>query len=155
MLDAEYARAFVKPAWFEERDGLKVLSGVILQEGRAATGGRAELFAPGACIWQEQGVELRNRHSSRMGSRILARVKPVREDDGTIRFSVPISDAIRRVCNATGGGLSAEFVPLMEHRTAAGVREIEHALLLGCAFVRAPEYAQAKAEIRQRAERRW
>ena len=134
-----------------------VLEGVIIQEGRAAQGGRAEVFAPGSCIWRPRGVELRNVHSSSPRSRILGHVVPERDDEGNIRFEEPLTPILRRVAESANG-LSLEFVPLCEHRTAAGVREIEQALVVAVAFTRKPEYAQAKAEMRRRAprrERRW
>ena len=154
MLDSEFleCRQSAEIAGTFEKGRLE---GVIIQEGRAARGGRAEVFAPGACMWRPSGVELRNVHSSRSGSRVLALVKPERGDDGNIRFTEPLTPAIRRAAERSDG-LSLEFVPLSEHRTAAGVREIEQALVLAVAFTHAPEYSQARAEMRaKRRERRW
>ena len=155
MLDSEY---------LECRDGgcdISVggpskLEGVIIQEGRAARGGRAEVFAPGSCLWRPRGIELRNVHSSSPRSRILAHVVPERDDDGNIRFEEPLTPVLRRTVEQASG-LSLEFVALTEHRTAAGVREIEQALVVAVAFTRKPEYSQAKAEMRNapRRERRW
>ena len=157
MLDSEF---------LECRDGgydLSVgapskLEGIIIQEGRAAAGGRAEVFAPGSCLWRPRGVELRNVHSSQPGSRIMAHVVPERDGDGNIRFEHRLTAELRRAVER-GDGLSLEFVPLSEHRTAAGVREIEQALVLAVAFTASPEYAQARAEMRAKAalrrERRW
>ena len=132
-----------------------VLQGIIIQEGRAARGGRAEVFAPGSCIWRPRGVELRNVHSSSPKSRILGHVLPTRDADGNIRFEEPLTPTLRTFAERANG-LSLEFVPLTEHRTAAGVREIEQALVVAVAFTKRPEYWQAKAEMRaSRRERRW
>ena len=41
------------------------LHGQILQEGRAATAGRAELFAPGSITWPADGVRILDKHHGR------------------------------------------------------------------------------------------
>ena len=130
----------------------EMLRGTVLQEGRAAAGGRAEVFAPGSCTWPSEGIELLTAHRRR-GGRPLCRVPLERQDDGRLTFETPATAEIR---SAYREGLSVEFLPAMEHRTAAGVREIELALVGAAAFTAKPEYAQAKAEIRvRRTERRW
>ena len=53
----------------EASDGPK-LRGTILQEGRAAKGGRAELFAPGSVVWASDGIALLAEHR---GAELAAR----------------------------------------------------------------------------------
>ena len=132
--------------------GKRELKGVVLQEGRAASGGRLELFAPGACTWPVAGIELRERH----GGRIMATVEPERDRRGRIVFRTRATAEMReRVRQASG--LSAEFYCLSDETMPGGVREIRSALLRGAAFTDNPEYEQAQAEIRNkhRRERRW
>ena len=155
MLDSEYLEC--RDGGYDiSVGGPSKLEGVIIQEGRAARGGRAEVFAPGSCIWRPRGVELRNVHSSSPRSRILGHVVPSRDDEGNIRFEEPLTPTLRAIVERADG-LSLEFVPLSEHRTAAGVREIEQALVVAVAFTKRPEYSQARAEMRgaPRRERRW
>ena len=38
------------------------LHGVLVQEGRAASGGRSELFAPGSVSWPSTGVNILTEH---------------------------------------------------------------------------------------------
>ena len=50
------------PVEIREGDNGQTLSGTILQEGRAATGGRRELFVPGSVTWPVEGMDLLVRH---------------------------------------------------------------------------------------------
>ena len=45
----------------EAKDGPR-LHGILLPEGRAAQGGRAELFVPGAMVWPSEGVKILAKH---------------------------------------------------------------------------------------------
>ena len=121
------------------------LHGVILQEGRAATGGRAEVFTPGSATWPQDGVEIRAEH----GGPAQAVAFPVRLDDGRIEIRAAASQPIQDAVKAGKRFMSVEFHALQEQRTRGGVREIQRALLTGAALVSTPEYNQTKAEVRQ------
>lgn len=121
-----------------------MLHGVILQEGRAATGGRAEVFAPGSVVWPASGVEVLTEHR---GAAVATAV-PTREANGEIRIALPAGPALFAAYQAGKRMLSVEFHSLSEARTAGGVRELRRALVDRVALVRAGEYDQARAEIR-------
>lgn len=126
-----------------------MLRGVILAEGRAARGGRAELFAPGAVCWPADGIAILAEHRGRE----LARVLPTREANGEIRIETRATDDIRRAVDVDGRRfLSVEFFAHRETLTAAGVREIERATVDAAALVPSGEYAQATAEVRSKRE---
>ena len=75
----------------DERLG-PMLRAVILQEGRAASGGRSELFAPGSSTWSEQGIEIKVGHNGEVET--LAH--PVRSPEGgksVLRFEQPIGSS--------------------------------------------------------------
>ena len=128
------------------------MNGVILQEGRAAAGGRAELFVPGSVSWPESGISIRAAHRGAEEVRAI----PIREPDGTIRVSAVATPAIVEAVRAGRDSMSVEFFPLRENRTAGGVREIERALIDGAALTSDPEYKQTAAEVRnKRARRVW
>ena len=100
---------------------------MIVQEGRAAAGGRSELFAPGSVTWPESGISHQN--GAWRALRKSAR-SPIREPDGVIRVSAVATPAIV----ARGAGLAkiamspSNSTRYEEHRTAAGVREVLRAL---------------------------
>ena len=73
------------PVEIRESDNGQTLSGVILQEGRAATGGRRELFVPGAVTWPVEGMDLLIRHGGPRAVRVL----PSSGDAGEITFATP------------------------------------------------------------------
>ncbi len=123
-----------------------MLHGVILQEGRAAAGGRAEVFAPGALVWPNDGIGILTEHRGA----VEARAVPTREPNGEIRISTPATPAIVRAVDQGKQHMSVEFHAVWEHRTAAGVREIELALLDAAALTDKPEYEQTRAELRER-----
>ena len=88
--------------------------------------------------------EYHDRRHSRVGSHhdapaVNARRDPVLDR----RWTVP-------VC-------STSLAPwaLDEHWTACRVREIRRAMVSAAALTDRPEYVQARAEVRQRKERRW
>ena len=121
-----------------------MLHGVILTEGRAARGGRAELFAPGAVVWPSDGIAIRLEHRGAEAARAV----PTRE--GTeVRISTPATPDIFRAVRDGRRWMSVEFTSLRETRTAGGVREIESALVDGAALVETPEYQQTRAEVRE------
>ena len=121
------------------------LFGVAIQEGRVAQG-RSELFAPNSLQWSSDGIGILAEHRGAEESR----AHPVRARDGSItieaRATAPLLDAWRSGRQA----MSIEFVAHDEFVTAAGVREIRGAVLLAVALVHDGEYAQARAELRER-----
>ena len=123
-----------------------VLSGVVLAEGRAATGGRAEVFAPGAVTWPPDGIGIATEHYGRPEVRAV----PTRDEGGRIRIEARATPALFAAVQSGKRYLSVEFYALRETRTAGGVREIQRALVDQAALVSNPEYAQATAEIRSR-----
>ena len=129
----------------ELRQSGRYLEGVIVQEGRAATGGRAEVFAPNSVEWLADGIDILARH---LGDSEVKAI-PVRDAEGRIRIRALATDALRRAFAAGRRFLSVEFVAKKEIRTLGGVREIQSALVLAAALVRNPEYGMAVAELRQ------
>ena len=128
-----------------------MLRGVILQEGRAATGGRAELFAPGAAVWPSDGIAILAEHRGAE----LARAVPTREPNGEIRIETLATPAIFAAVEQGGKRhMSIEFRSVREVRTAGGIREIQRAHVDAAALTDRPEYGQARAEVRQRKGRR-
>ena len=127
-----------------EADGGPRLYGTILQEGRAAGGGRAELFAPGSVSWPADGIEIRTVHKGAAELRAV----PTRAADGRIQISARATPAIVAAVNGGKRGMSVEFTALREQRTAAGVREIERAFVDAAALTSVPEYEQTRAELR-------
>ena len=119
------------------------LHGVALTEGRAARGGRAELFAVGACCWPEGGVNVLLVHHGAPEARATAE-----RVGAEIRISAPATPAIFAAVQAGAKWLSVEFHSVQETRTAGGVREIERAVLTGCCLTDDPEYHQTSAEVR-------
>ena len=129
-----------------EAKGVKRVHGVIVQEGRASRGGRAEVFAPGSICWPDGGISLLGAHRGES----VGSAHPARHPSGEIRISTPATPGMIEAIEAGRTGLSVEFQSLKETRTAGGVREIERALVDAAAFVRRPEYHQGRAEIRSR-----
>ena len=121
------------------------LTGVAIQEGRAARGGRRELFAPLSLLWPPDGVPVRLVH---LGAE-ECRATVMREPDGRIRLDAPATPGVVEAVR-TRPYLSVEFKPVAETRTLGGVREIERAVLTGAALVSSPEYAGTAVEVRGR-----
>ena len=119
------------------------LHGVILAEGRAATGGRAELFAPGSVMWPSEGIAIRAQHR---GAELM-RAMPSRVDN-EIRIEAPATDAVAAEIRGGKKHMSVEFLAMEEQRTRGGVREIRKALVDGAALVSNPEYSHTRAEVR-------
>lgn len=126
------------------------LRGTILQEGRAAAGGRAEVFAPGSVVWPESGVGIQTEHYGPIETRAV----PVREPDGRLVVDTVATSKMVEAVAAGKRFLSVEFYPTAETRTKGGVREVRRALVDSAALTDDPEYTQAKAEIRERKGRR-
>ena len=134
----------------ELRNEGETLSGVILQEGRAAQF-RREMFTLGAIEWPESGIDILPRHLAPSGTGVKA--IPTRNTDGRIGIAVRASETLRQAYAEGRRFLSVEFHALNELTTAGGIREIRRALVLAAALVDKPEYAQATAELRQRGGR--
>ena len=141
---------YVVPVELREADDGPMLRGVVLQEGRAAQGGRAEVFTPLSVVWPADGIALRGEHR---GSE-LARVMPTRDTDGSLRVETRATTAILAAYK-TRRYFSVEFHALAEVRTAGGVREIQRALLEAAALVPNPEYPNVRAEVREQRRRVW
>lgn len=123
-----------------------VVGVTLIQEGRAATGGRAEVFAPRALQWPAEGVPLRLAH----GQPGALQIVPSRDAEMRIAAEAPATPAVAEAIRAGKSGASVEFYALDEVRTPAGVREIRSAYLVGAALTDHPEYDQGRAELRAR-----
>ena len=119
------------------------LHGVLLTEGRAASGGRAELFIPGAVDWPAAGIAIRREHLGAVETRAV----PVR-DGNEIRIEAEATPPLFAAVQGGAKHMSVEFHALAEQRTVAGVREILSALVTGAIVTSDPEYQQTAAEIR-------
>ncbi|MXY17105.1 MAG: hypothetical protein F4Y57_08965 [Acidobacteria bacterium] len=149
MVEIDITLASVEVELREADDGAQ-LHATILQEGRAAAGGRAEVFAPDAASWPSEGIAIRTRHHGPE----VARAVP--ERDGTlIRIAAPATAEIRAAFEEGKRRMSVEFFALDAVRTPGGVREVRRALLSGAAMTSSAEYEQTEAEIRSRDVRRY
>ena len=128
----------------EVREKKGELRGVIVQEGRAASGGRREVFAPGSVTWPAEGVAIRTAHLGDFETRVL----PTRDKRGRIRIRARATDGIREAIRAGKRYMSVEFRALDERVTKGGVREILRALVEAAALVDDPEYDSTSAEVR-------
>ena len=135
----------------EIRESGNELHGTILQEGRAASGGRAEVFAPGSVTWPADGVSISTEHRGE------AQIKafPHRDSQGRITIRARATDAIKAAIEAGKRYMSVEFRSLDERTTKGGVREILRALVEGAALVDSPEYDTTAAEVRDQRRRRY
>lgn len=136
----------MNPVEIREADDGPRLHGVLIQEGRAASGGRAEVFTPHSVEWPDTGVGILLAHRQAPEVRAPA----TREPDGRIMVTAPATAGIRA---AVAGGkryMSVEFHSLEERTTRGGVREIQRALVIDAALVTEPEYDVTRAEIRAR-----
>lgn len=122
------------------------LIGTILTEGRAASGGRAEVFAPGSVQWPGEGVEIAPSHAAGAESR----AHPVRERDGRLTIRARATAALRAAVESGAKYMSIEFHALEQRVTAGGVREILRALVVRAALVSDPEYDTTAAELRNK-----
>ena len=120
------------------------LTGVLLQEGRAASV-RAEVFAPLSVVWGEDGVAVLTEHRGAEVGRAI----PSRHPNGEIRIRMPATPAVQSAFTSKKF-LSIEFVSLSETRMASGIREIARAYVSAAAMVTDPEYTQAGIEVRER-----
>ena len=143
MIDAE--RFTVPVETRASEDGPRLI-GTILTEGRASTGSRAELFTPGAATWPADGIDIRTEHLGRAETRAV----PVRGANGELCIDAKATPAIFAAVQSGKRYMSVEFHALAERRTAAGVREVQRALLVGATVTDRPEYDTTAAEVRER-----
>ena len=131
-----------------------VLRGVILQEGRAATGGRAEVFSPGAVHWPDDGIALRLQHLGPEAARAL----PRRDPNGELYISTPSTPEILRAIEQDGRRyLKRRIPPGADHHYSRGRARASARVMMvtGAALVTIPVCSQATAEIRSRLRRVW
>lgn len=137
----------IVPVSIRERKGGMIIQ--LIQEGRAATGGRTELFAPGSLIWDSTGIAVRTRHHAPS----VGRAFPRRGEAGEISISIQrIPELVERYEQGARHA-SVEFVALEERTTQGGIREVQKALLTGVALTDNPEYDTSGVELRTRARR--
>ena len=105
---------YVIPAEIREAADGPMLRGVILQEGRAASGGLAEVFAPMSVVWPSDGIALLGEHRAQVE---LGRAVPTRDADGTLHVETRATEAILSVYT-TRKYFSIEFQSIREIRTA-------------------------------------
>ena len=134
----------------EVRQEASELVGVVIAEGRAASGGRKEVFAPGSAEWPEEGIEILPEHRGQ----VETMAQPERAANGEIQIRARLTDGLRQAFESGRRWLSVEFQPLQERTVKGGVREIQRAMIRGAALVRTPEYDTATAELRTRTRRR-
>ena len=120
----------------------------VLQEGRAATGARRELFAPGSTTWPAEGIGVLTEHLAQPEVRAV----PTREADGRIVISAPASPSLFAAVEGGKRYASVEFYALEERTTQTGVREVLRALVTGATVTDRPEYDTTRAEVRERTE---
>ena len=127
------------------------LRGTMIQEGRAASGGRREVFVPESVEWPSEGVGILTEHRGA----IEARAHPIRQRDGRITLTARATEAIRQAVENGKRFMSVEFRALDERTTRGGVREVLRAFVDAAALVSAPEYDTTTAEVRERRRRVW
>lgn len=127
------------------------LHGTMIQEGRAASGGRREVFAPGSIEWPSSGVAILTEHRGA----VEARAQPIRQRDGRLTLTARATDAIRKAVEAGRKFMSVEFRSIEERTTKGGVREVLRAFVDAAALVSRPEYDTTAAELRTQRRRIW
>ena len=130
----------------ELRNAGRTLYATLVQEGRAASGGRAEVFAPGSVEWPSTGVGILLAHRQAPEVRAV----PERQRDGRITVEARATGPIRQAVESGKRFMSVEFHALRERTTEGGVREIQRALVPDAALVSRPEYDVSDAEVRRR-----
>ncbi len=129
----------------ELRDAGRTLYGVMLTEGRAASGGRREVCVPGSVEWPANGVGILTRHRTAP----VTRAMPKREDLGRITIATAATPEIREAVADGRVFMSVEMHVRQERVTRGGVREILRALVPDVALVPDPEYDTTSAEVRR------
>ena len=134
----------------EVRQEASELVGVVIAEGRAASGGRREIFAPMSAQWPVEGIEILPEHRGH----VETMAQPERASNGEIQIRARLTDGLRKAFESGRRWLSVEFQSLEERTVKGGVREIQRAMIRGAALVSSPEYDTATAELRTRTRRR-
>lgn len=88
-----------------DAEGGPRLHGTILAEGRAARGGRAELFAPGSVTWPPSGIGIKARH----GAAVEVHAVPRRAAGGEITIEARATPAIVAAVKMGSTSMSVEF----------------------------------------------
>ena len=132
------------PLIIEVRTEGEDLHGVILQEGRAASGGRAEVFAPGSVTWPAEGMRILDEHRGPE----LTKAFPTRDAEGRIKIRARATAAIRAAVASGKRYMSVEFRALEDRVTKGGVREVLRAYVDAAALVSNPEFDTTSAEVR-------
>ena len=138
------SRWFGESRQIELRQTADTLHGVLIAEGRASSGGRREVFTPGAVEWRNEGVAILPEHRGAVETRVI----PERQADGAITFSAKLTDGMRRAWEAGRRYMSVEFQALSERTVKGGIREVQRALVVNGAMVANPEYDTAVTELR-------
>ncbi len=120
------------------------LHGTILQEGRASSGGRSEVFAPGSVSWPGDGIDIRTEHRGQSQGKAF----PHRTPNGELQIRATATEAIRAAIKSGKRYMSVEFHPIEERTVQGGIREILKAIVMGAALVANPEYDSTSAELR-------
>lgn len=126
----------------EGRDPM--LHGILIQEGRAANGGRREVFAPGSIEWPSEGVGVVTEHRGA----VEVRGHVVRQRDGQLTLTARATDKIKQAVADGKRFMSVEFTALRDRVTKGGVREILRAYVASAALTDRPEYDMTAAEVR-------
>ena len=134
----------------ELREASGMLHGVLIQEGRAATGGRAELFTPGSIVWPSTGVRILTEHRGKAHATAF----PSRDAQGRVTIRVTATDELREAVRRGKRFMSVEFRAIQDRVTCAGVREVISAYVDAATLTDAPEYDTTSAEIRTRSNPR-
>ena len=129
-----------------EAEGGPQLRGLILTEGRAASGGRAEVHAPGSVTWPQEGIRIQLAHRQPA----VAYAVPVGATWAGSRSRRQPPMRFGRQSRVDGDRMSVEFHSLRERTTSGGVREVLRSLVEGAALVREAEFDTTLAEVRQR-----
>ena len=134
----------------QDGDG-EQLYATLITEGRAASGGRAELFTPGSAEWPTKGVGILTMHRGTVEARAI----PDRQPDGRITVVTPATPAIREAVQGGRDRMSVEFHALEERTTKGGVREVLKGFIMRAALVDNPEYDTTAAEVREADREHW
>ena len=129
--------------------GRRRLHGVMVTEGRAATGGRRELFAPGSVSWPSEGVGISIGHHNQVETRAHA----IRDRAGQIEVSGDATAAIVDRDRARAEPAQCGIPESRGTRHGGRVREILSAFVPRAALTDDPEYDTTAAEVRAKARR--
>lgn len=136
------------PIEIREQEGREpTLHGIMLHEGRAASGGRREVFSLNSVEWPSEGVGVMTEHRGA----IEVRGHVVRDRNGRLALTARATDRIVQAVRDGKRFMSVEFRALQERTTKGGVREILRAFVDSAALTDRPEYDTTAAEVRSSA----